>query len=96
MQNKLQQYIKLEIEYKELEARKQALRLEILNEMNKEKMQKVDTDFGSFTVCTKKSWKYTPAVSALEEKLKIARIKEQDRGVAKAVESEYLLFKPVI
>ncbi len=96
-QQLLIEYSNLEDEFKTLEARKAALRGRILEELMRSKMDKVESEvFGSFTVAQKTTWKYTDAIEKIEERLKIAKIKEQDRGVAKAVKSEYLVYKPVV
>ena len=89
----LKEYVKLETKFKELEEQKKALREEIVQAMRKEKMEKVETDFGSFTICYKSSYAYTDAIKKLEDKVKIAKIKEQEKGIAEKTTSEYLLFK---
>ena len=85
----LLEYIELDARFKELEVKKATLRAQILDELKKNKL---DT-FGSFTVAHKTSWKYSPAVTKLEEKVKIAKNTEQEKGTAKATESTYLLYK---
>ena len=93
MQNTLlKEYVKLEEKFKALETEKKELRTKIVEDMTKAKMEKIETDFGSFTICQKASWKYTEAVEKIEDRLKIARIKEQEKGLAKRSVTEYLLF----
>ena len=89
----LKEYVKLEEKFKALEEERTMLRLQILKDLKKNKVEKVESEYGFFTVCTKVLWIYTDAVRKLEEKAKIAKVKEQQRGLAKAVELEYLLFK---
>ena len=93
----LSQYASLDAQFKELELKKAHLRGLILKDLMDNNLDKVQSEnLGTFTVCEKKIWQYTPAITTLEEKLKIARIKEQDRGTAKSITSEYLLFKPTV
>ena len=94
-QKLLAEYVLIEAKAKEIEEKKQSLREAILKDLQSNKMEKVESEvFGTFTVCTKVSYKYTPAIKQLAEKLAIAKIKEQDKGVAKPMESNYLLYTP--
>ncbi len=95
MNNKaLIEYAALEAEYRALEAKREAMRENIVNMFLKAKIDKMEVDnVGSFTVGRRTSWTYTDAVKKIEERLKIARTKEQQKGLAKSSETEYLLFK---
>lgn len=86
------EYSALQVELNRLEARKIELREKILLEMVTGNEKKIDTNFGSFSVATKKVWSYSPSVVKLEEKLKIARIKDQKKGTATAEENKYLVY----
>ena len=89
----LSEYVKLESEFKALEMMKTGLRGKILEAFEKNDLDKVeDPTLGSFTVGKKKSWTYSPAVKTLEERLKIAKNKEQEKGIAEATESSYLVY----
>lgn len=88
------QYVAVEQEIKALEEKKQSLRLKILTDLKKSGITTMETAVGHFTVAHKRSWKYSPAIEKLTEKLKIAKHKEEEKGIAKPVESEYLVFKP--
>lgn len=89
----LRDYAIIDVEMRQLEARKQALRQLILNEMKESGLEKTDSPYGKFTVAHKMSWKYSPKIAAMEEKVKIAKDKEIRKMVATGVETEYLLFK---
>lgn len=91
----LREYAALEIEYKEIEARRSNLRDAIVQRMVKDKLDKVESDFGMFTVGRRASWTYTDAVKKIEDRLKIAKTKEQQKGLAKSSETEYLVYKPI-
>lgn len=85
-------YAKLSAQIKALEAEQKLLKLTIMESMEQEGLEKVLTDIGSFTRAHKTSWKYSDAVAKMNEKLKMAQLKEQQKGVAKKSETEYLLF----
>lgn len=94
-QNNLAKYVELEERFKALEQEKQELRAVILDDLRQNNLDKIESEvFGSFTVAHKTSWKYSPAIVKLEEKVKIAKDKEQKKGVAKPVVTDYLLYKP--
>jgi predicted nucleic acid-binding Zn-ribbon protein len=86
------QYVDLEKEFKALEEKKQALRDQIVSAMRAEKIEKDATEFGTFTIAKKTSWTYSEAVKKLEDKVKIAKVREQEKGVAKSEVIEYLRF----
>lgn len=89
----LKEYYKLELKFRELENEKKLLRDSIVEDFRKNKLDKVESDFGSFTICEKKSWKYSEKIKSLEDKVKIAKDKEQRKGIAEASITNYLLFK---
>ncbi len=96
MQNTLlAQYAEIETEYKALDFARSALRDLIVEEMQKSKLDKVESDFGLFTVARKQSWSYSPAVTKIEDRLKLAKVKEQQKGLAEAKETTYLVYKQV-
>lgn len=88
----LKAYADIDLEFKLLEEKKAEAREKILVELKKNELEKVETDFGRFTVAHKTTWKYTDAVAKIADKLKIAKAKEEQKGLAKPVVSEYLLF----
>lgn len=94
-EHNIQKYLQVRTQREALEAEERDLRQAILTDLVSNKLEKIESDvFGSFTVAHKKSWKYSPAVVKVEERLKIIKFKEQEKGIAQAVESEYLLYKP--
>ena len=94
MQN-IKQYASLVAKIKELEAQRDQLKIEIVSEMEKKNETKSVTDYGTFTRANRASWKYSDAIATMEEKVKVAKIKEQQKGIAKMSETEYLVFTPV-
>lgn len=91
----LKKYALIEEKAKAIEEEKQMLRAEILADMQKNKLDKIESDFGKFTVSSRRTWTYSATIIKLAEKLKIAKVKEETKGIAKAEVTEYLLFKPV-
>lgn len=93
-QSLLEQYVILDGEYKALESKREALREEILFDLKKNKKESVKMSFGVFTVVKKKLWKYTPAIKKIEDRLKIAKAKEQEKGLAEVSSTiEFITFK---
>lgn len=66
---------------------------ELVKEMEANDLKKTEFAFGKFTIATKKSYKYSQKVADLEEKVKLEKVKEVERGTAKSSETHYLLFK---
>lgn len=87
-----QEYADLEFEFKLLEDKKSELRNKILDELKKNGIEKTETSVGVFTVASKKVYKYSEAVTKLADRLKIAKHKEEEKGIATPSISEYLLF----
>ncbi len=95
-QKLLAEYVDLQKTIDDLTAKKDALRVGILDGLKKENIEKLKDDtLGTFSVAHRSSWKYSPAVTKLEEKVKIAKNKEQEKGLAKETVSEHLLYTPI-
>lgn len=90
----LKEYVKLQQKIDELDAVKTALREKILKELSKTPEKKEKTEWGIFTAVSITKWVYTEAVKRLEDKVKIAKDKEQKKGLAKPIVSESLRFSP--
>src|SRR3990167_1683930 len=103
-----QEYSKLEDKIKGLEQEKLALRELCLEEMQKEKVDQVKSDFGTFSITERKSWTYSPKVAKqekevksrydtlilpLENEVKELKKKEEESGVAKAKISSSLRYQ---
>jgi hypothetical protein len=86
------EYADLDAEIKALEAKKVALKIKIMYEMENDGETKTTTPFGTFTRASRKSYEYSEAVDKIAEKLKVAKTKEEQKGIAKVKETEYLVF----
>lgn len=90
--SQLSQYYEIQNKIKSLGDIKESLRSSIVKNFKENSLEKVESTFGTFTICKKKTYKFTEAVKKIEERLKIAKIKEQQKGIAEEIISEYLLF----
>ena len=90
----LQEYREIEALYKDVEAKRATVRTAIVEMLKVEGVRKAETDYGTFTVGSREVWTYTEKVKNLEEKVKIAKQKEQQKGTAKSVVTEYLVYSP--
>lgn len=92
MEKQYKEYAEVMVEKRKLEEKLDELKSVIIQSLKKEPEQKKETDFGSFTLNARKQWVYTDKVKKMEEKVLIAKDKEQKQGVAKALTSEYVTF----
>lgn len=86
------QYAALMEQMKLLEEEKETLKASIISELVKEGTDKVETDWGKFTIAGRTSWKYSDKVTALSERLKLAKIREEEKGIATSTETKYLVY----
>lgn len=94
MKPQLKEYAKLQAQIKELEGKRDTIKLEIIDGFHKEGIDKVESDYGRFTIANRTSYTYSEKVKALETKVKLQKIKEEETGVAEARNTEYLVFAP--
>ncbi len=86
------EYAKLETQIKELELKKEAMRGIILKELEKQGVISEITKYGTFSRASRTSYKYSDKVAALVEKVKLAKIREEEKGLAQASSTTYLVF----
>lgn len=92
MKELLKAYAKFDAKIKELEDAREEVRVQVLTELKKENLQKTESTYGIFSIATRTNWKYSEAVISLAQKLKIAKVKEEQKGTAKASLTEYLRY----
>ena len=95
MENKYEQYATLDAQIRELTAKKDQVKLEIISEMNDKGENKVESDFGKFTITKLKKWIYPEKVLDLEEKFKSAKAKAESTGEATYEEQDSLRFTSI-
>ena len=66
-----------------------------MDEMAAKKIDKLESDYGKFTIAEKTSWTYTKEIEDMAEELKVAKIKEEQSGKAKPSAKEYLVYTPL-
>jgi hypothetical protein len=93
MENIYKEYAEAKQAIKDLETKADLMKKAILHDLEERGVKCEKKEFGSFSLVSKKSWKYTPAVEKLNEDLKMLQFEEQEKGIAKASESHYLMFK---
>jgi len=90
----LKKYADLRAKREALEAEEDELKAEIVKDMQKNKLKKLESEFGVFTVATRTTYKYTGKIKELEEKVKLAKLKEEEQGKAEASETTHLRYTP--
>lgn len=93
--DKYAEYALLDAQIKELNNKKDSLKVEILQDMVTNGIETTTNTVGKFTVSKLKSWEYPEAIVKLEDSLKAKKAKAQKTGEATYTESESLRFTPV-
>lgn len=81
-------------EIEALEIEKEELKEVISKGMNKEGLDSVKSELGTFFFRSSKSWEYSEKIKALSEKLKKEKKEEEIKGIAVLTESKSLSFLP--
>ena len=95
-QTPVEEYAELTAQIKELEDKKTALNLKIVEEMNNEGVSNRETDFGELLLAWRKTWRYSTDTEMLEVELKEAKKREENNKTAVIEkQSQYLRFLPL-
>ena len=86
-------YAELDANIKALEEERVALKPQVIEEIKKSGAEKVESDFGNFTIASKTTFAYSSKVVEAETKLKTLKKKEEADGTAKAKVTEFLYFR---
>lgn len=92
MKTLYEEYALIDAQMKDLEGKKETLRVNILKSMIDKEVDKLETTFGSFTIARLKKWVYSDKVTDLNEKYKALKAKEESTGDATYTEQESLRF----
>jgi hypothetical protein len=92
MKTLYEEYALIDAQMKDLEGKKNTLRVNILKMMSEKDEKKVETPFGSFTIAKLKSWEYPDKVLKIGEDFKAAKAKAESTGDATYTEQESLRF----
>ncbi len=87
------EYADVKNEIKVLTAKAKEIEESVTGEMNKEEVDKVESDFGTFYFTTRKKWTYSDAVTSVEKTVKETKKKEEEDGTATAEETKSLTFR---
>ena len=94
MKNLYQQLAMAQAKRKEMEAQEAQIKLQIIEQMEASGEMQVVTEYGKATVSHRTSYTYSEKVSAMAEKLKLAKVKEEQKGIATPSVTTYLTFTP--
>ncbi len=85
-------YADLRRELEIIQEIEESLRATILADLKTRGVEKEQRDASTFAVVKRSSWEYTERVDKLEDKVKIAKVREQERGEATETISESLRY----
>ena len=77
----------------QLSLKEETIKALLLVEMANAGKLKEPFDFGTVSVATRKTYKYSEAITKLEEKIKIKKDDEVKQGVAETKVTEYITFR---
>ena len=86
-------YADVKNQIKELENKAKEIEVIILDEMKSQEIDSVKSDFGTFSLTKRKTWKYTDEVLKLSDVVKQQKEKEETEGIATFEEKVGLLFR---
>jgi hypothetical protein len=95
MKTLYEEYALIDAQMKDLEGKKETLRVHILKMMGDKELDKVETPFGSFTIARLKRWEYPDKVLKIGEDFKAAKAKAESTGDATYTEQESLRFTQI-
>lgn len=93
-QNLYRDLAKIKAQIEELEAKQAQIRLSIIEGMEASGDMQVVNQYGKVTISQRAKYTYSEKINALEGKVKLAKIKEQQSGAAKATYTTVLIFTP--
>lgn len=93
--NFYEEYALLDAQIKQLTAKKEALREDILKNMSENGADKVETIWGKYTCTMLKTWQYPDYVNNLSEEYKAAKAKAESTGEATYTEKPSLRFTEI-
>ena len=88
----LKQYAEIKRQIVSLQDQESILKQAVMSELENNNLKKAETAYGKFTIATRRSYIYSGKIEILEDKLKIAKLTEQEKGIAGSKETNYLIF----
>ena len=92
MEDLYSQYALLDAQEKEIKAKKEAMRTDIVKAMVEAGEQSITHTLGKFTVSQVKSWTYPERIEQLAEEVKAEKAKAESTGEATCVETPSLRY----
>ena len=92
MTSHYEEYAILDAQIKELNNKKDSLKVQILEDMIANEEDKISTSVGSFSIAKLKSWTYTDKVDILKQELDAQKASEESTGEATFEEKPSLRF----
>ena len=86
-------YADIKNQIKELTEQAKQIEISVVEEMQKEEVEEVKSDFGTFFFTKRKTWKYPKAITEAENNIKIAKKEAEENGDATFEEKQSLTFR---
>ena len=94
-QNVYEEYAVLSSQIDALTAKKDELKVQIIEDMIARNKKREPIAVGDFTLVEKKKWTYTSKVAELQEAYKARMATEEGTGEATYVINPFIMFKPI-
>lgn len=91
--DKLKEYAAVKKQIRDLEEQESLLKEKIIGDMVETGQSKVETVWGKFSLGTRTTYRYSDKIDAMNNKLKIAKVEEEERGIAEPTQNTYLIYK---
>ncbi len=93
MNNELyKKFVKIREKKEALIEEESLLKEEIIADLRKNKLDKIESNYGKFTIANKRNYTYSTKIEDMSEKLKIAKNKEVEKGIAVESITNYLVY----
>lgn len=93
IQTLAEQLSEVSLEKEQLSLKEETIKALLLAEMSNSGLVKESFDFGSISVSSRKTYKYSDAITKLEEKIKIKKDNEVKQGIAETKVTEFITFR---
>jgi hypothetical protein len=87
------QYAELVQASKAIETQLDELKAKIVEDMKTREVKSDKQEFGTFTLASRKKVSYSDNIKELENSVKLAKIEEEEQGIATIEQTEFLTFK---
>lgn len=87
------EYADIKNQIKDLTTKSKEIEILVTKEMNKEEVEQVRSDFGTFYFISRKTWKYPKRILEMEINLKEEKKKVEEEGKATFEEKKSLAFR---